>query len=139
MNRLTRRQFLAASVLAGIYGLTPRAKGSESGSLPWRNWSGGQVAHPAGRLQPSSVEQLVEMLKSTKGALRPVGSGHSFTALVPTDGHLVVIDQLSGLVGQDDDKLQATFGAGTRLGDMCAPLDAIGQAMFILPDIDQAG
>lgn len=137
MNRVTRRQFLSASVLAGMYGLSPWSKATGSGSLPWRNWSGGQVAHPAGRLQPSSVDQLVSMLKSTKGQLRPVGSGHSFTALVPTDGYLVVIDQLSGLLARNDEMQQATFGAGSRLGDMGPLLTAIDQAMFILPDIDR--
>jgi FAD-linked oxidoreductase len=56
---------------------------------------------------------------------------------VPTDGHLIVIDQLSGLLGHDAATLRATFGAGTRLGDMGDPLAAIGQSMFNLPDIDR--
>lgn len=137
MSGISRRRFLAGSVLAGLMGWTPLTRARASTSLPWRNWSGGQVAYPAGRLSPSNLDELVSMVKATSGTLRPVGSGHSFSALVPTDGHLVVIDQLAGLLDHDDEALTATLGAGTRLGDIGSPLEAIGQAMFNLPDIDR--
>lgn len=95
------------------------------------------MCHPVGRFAPDSEDSLREFLSSTTGPIRPVGSGHSFTPLVPTDGHLVVIDQLAGLLDHDAANLRATFGAGSRLGDMGAPLAAIGQAMSNLPDIDR--
>ncbi|MEE4284157.1 MAG: D-arabinono-1,4-lactone oxidase, partial [Pseudomonadales bacterium] len=81
--------------------------------------------------------ELMDYLRRTSGEIRPVGSGHSFSALVPTDGHLVVIDQLHGLLNHDAGLMQATFAAGTRLGDIGAPLQRVGQAMLNLPDIDR--
>ncbi len=97
----------------------------------------GLACNPAGRFSPANEAELSEFLSSTQGVLRPVGSGHSFTPLVPTDGHLVVLDQLTGMLADDTGKLQATFAAGTRLGDMGAPLAAVGQSMLNLPDIDR--
>ncbi len=87
--------------------------GSRAGqtSLPWSNWSGGLTCQPAGRFSPESETRLSEYLASTSGAIRPVGSGHSFSPLVPTDGHLIVIDQLAGVLAHDADNLQVTAGA----------------------------
>lgn len=134
---ITRRTFLGSSVLAALYGVSDLGLASPNQSVPWRNWSGGQVAYPRGRFSPANEEELIRFLVSSDEPLRPVGSGHSFTPLVPTDGHILVIDQLSGLLDHDSQALTATFGAGTRLGDMGAPLASIGQAMINLPDIDR--
>jgi FAD-linked oxidoreductase len=56
---------------------------------------------------------------------------------VPTDGHLVVLDRLTGLRSYDAETLQATLGAGIRLSETGPELEAIGQAMYNLPDIDR--
>jgi len=134
---MNRRTLLANSALAGLFALTGSAGHAAGATTPWRNWSGGLVCHPQGRFSPGSEQELSDFLINSRGPVRAVGSGHSFSPLVPTDGHLIVIDQLSGLLSHDADNLQATFAAGTRLGDMGAPLADIGQAMFVLPDIDR--
>jgi FAD-linked oxidoreductase len=128
---------MASSVLGAAFGAVMPGHAAQSAPTPWRNWSGGLVAYPAGRFVPATELELAEFLKSSSGPVRPVGSGHSFTPLVPTDGHLVVIDRLTGMLSHDQNALQATFGAGTRLGDMGAPLAEVGQAMLNLPDIDR--
>ncbi len=56
---------------------------------------------------------------------------------MPTDGHLIVIDRLNGILDYDAETRQATIGAGSRLGDLGDPLAAIGQGMINLPDIDR--
>ena len=138
MRHISRRKFLGNTAILAFMGITrPGYSLSHSTSIPWRNWSGGITANPQGRFSPSSEDQLANFLATTKGPLRPVGSGHSFTALVPTEGHIVVIDQLAGIRDYDSEKLTATIGAGTRLGDIGRPLEAIGQAMYNLPDIDR--
>ena len=94
------------------------------------------MAEPRGRFAPTTEEELVDWLNRTEGPMRPVGAGHSFSALVPTDGYLVVLDKMAGLMAHRDGT-HATFGAGTRLSDVGPALETIGQAPLILPDIDR--
>ena len=140
MRKISRRSFLASSVKAalfsGVGGFAVKG-GAFAESVPWSNWSGGQTCQPAGRYDIGSEDQLSSLLKKTSGAIRPVGSSHSFSPLVPTDGHLIVIDRLSGILGYNSETKQATIGAGSRLGDLGDPLAAIGQGMINLPDIDR--
>ncbi len=137
INKLSRRSFLASSLRAALFGSYALGSNALAQSTPWRNWSGGLSCQPAGRHDITSEAQLSDILASTRGPIRPVGSGHSFSPLVPTDGHLVVIDQLSGILDYDNDSMQATFGAGSRLGDLGEPLYELGQGMMNLPDIDR--
>lgn len=143
MNRFSRRRLLTGALVGGVFGsVAPRIgfaadSTSASTSLPWHNWSGAQSSQPAGRFAPQTEQQLIDFLGRDAGALRPVGSGHSFSGLVPTDGHLVVLDRISGLRGHDPDKLEATLGAGIRLSEIGPVLEEVGQAMFNLPDIDR--
>jgi len=133
---INRRELLAGAALATLFG-AGRSAGSEPTSLPWRNWSGGLLAHPAGRIAPADEAELAAWIRASSGSMRPVGAGHSFTPLVPTDGHLLVLDRISGLISHDPDTLQATFGAGTRLSDLGPALESVGQGPLILPDIDR--
>jgi len=133
---ISRRRWMAGSMLAGLYAAAGPAVAATR-SLPWRNWSGGQIANPVGRFAPRTESELIDWMRTTSGAIRPVGAGHSFTALVPTDGHLIVLDNLTGMRSSDADNLRATFGAGTRLSSIGPALDAVGQAPLILPDIDR--
>ncbi len=145
MSRFSRRQMLAGALFArmagGLFaGVASRiaiAAEAASGSLPWHNWSGGQSSQPAGRFAPETEDQLIEFLGHDSGPLRPVGSGHSFSGLVPTEGHIVVLDRISGLRAHDPATLEATLGAGIRLAEIGPVLEEIGQGMFNLPDIDR--
>ena len=134
---LSRRRFVVSTALAAFGAHSIKGFSEASTTLPWRNWSGALPTYPASRFAPSSEDELVSFLRTTSDAVRPVGAGHSFTPLVPTDGVLVVLDKLSGLLVHDERADQATFGAGTRLGSMGVPLEAVGQGMFNLPDIDR--
>jgi len=134
---ITRRRFLATSLLAAVWSSAPSRALAKSAGTPWRNWSGWQHANPAGRLVPATESELVSLFKSTRGPIRPVGSGHSFTALVPTDGYLMVLDRMNGLISHDPSAMTAEFWAGTRLSDAGPLLDGVGQAMPNLSDIDR--
>lgn len=124
--------------------LAPRLAGAATGApaggarrLPWRNWSGSQQCLPAARVAPASVAELQELVAGAEGVVRAVGAGHSFTALVPTDGTIVSLSRLSGVLSHDPAALQATLWAGSRLGDIGAPLEQAGQALVNMPDIDE--
>ncbi len=134
----TRRTFLqqlmgAAAVMAAPTSLLA----SGSAALPWRNWSGSQVCYPNQRSAPATLGDLQTLLSEAKGIIRPVGSGHSFMPLVPTDDTIVSLSRLSGLVKTDTENQQATVWAGTRLGELGEPLAQQGQALYNMPDIDE--
>lgn len=134
ISRRALIQALVAAAVGAAGGLAPVSLGART--IPWRNWSGSQLCYPASRVAPSSVEALREVIAGSAGTLRPVGAGHSFTALVPTDDTIISLSRLSGIVDADRESLQATLWAGTRLGDLGQPLETIGQALINMPDID---
>ena len=140
-----RRRLMSALVAAAVgsaaappaLGSTGQERKKTGRKLPWRNWSGSQRCVPDARKAPASIAELQELVRSSKGVIRPVGAGHSFTALVPTDGTIVSLARMGGLVSHDPAALQATVKAGTRLGDLGQPLEDIGQALINMPDIDE--
>jgi FAD-linked oxidoreductase len=140
INRRNMLQMLVASAVGGgtfAPGSLAASAPSKSRRLPWRNWSGCQQCTPLARIAPESIQELQTLLSTATGTIRPVGAGHSFAPLVPTDGTIVSMSRLTGMVGHDSDKKQATFRAGSRLGEMGLPLDRIGQALINMPDIEQ--
>lgn len=118
---------------------TPTASEGSRGrrSIPWQNWSGYQKAEPSGRAAPKTEDELAELLKNASKTVRPVGAGHSFTPLVPTDGTILSLRHFHGLKGHDASNMTATFGAGTKLGQIGEPLNGVGQMMGNMPDIDE--
>jgi FAD-linked oxidoreductase len=153
MGKVTRRALIAGGSVIGIGaigagGLAGRnwlrdrepaalATQDAKGHLLWSNWSGIAHSYPEKRGAPKSEEELLSILTRAPAPVRPVGSGHSFTALVPTDGTLVTLDGMAGLVGHDAAKNQATVRGGTRLADLGPALAAVGQEMINLPDINK--
>ena len=103
---------------------------------PWKNWSGNQVCYPQQKYAPTSVEALQEIVNTNKGAIRTVGSGHSFSELVPTDDTLVSIRRLNGLNSVDQNKKTASFLAGTTLSETGPLLAKHQQGLFNMPDVD---
>ena len=146
--RLTRRELLRGALAAGVSGaaLSACSRGNErparsddwlpGQALPWRNWSGIESCVPAQRAVPASERELAALLRDTGGPLRPAGAGHSFSALVPSDGTLVFLDALAGVIESDAASLEAEVWAGTRLSQLGPALAALGQAMPNLPDIE---
>ena len=106
--------------------------------IPWQNWSGYRHCLPAARIAPANTDELASFLKASKGPVRPVGAGHSFTELVPTDGGTILsLRNFEGLLSHDAAAMTATFGAGTKLGQLGELLDPLGQALPNMPDIDE--
>lgn len=115
----------------------PPASQASARRYPWKNWSGSQQCFPAQRLAPKSEAELSELLRQSTGTVRAVGSGHSFSGLVPTDDTLISIRNLNGLIEIDDEHKTATFRAGTLLSETGPLLLANQQALFNMPDVDQ--
>ncbi len=112
---------------------------SSTGST-WQNWAGDQTCVPAEIVRPRDVEELREAVASAAAAGRTVsvpGSGHSFTEAAMTDGSMIRIDALAGMVDADPASGLVKVGAGTVLADLNRALARLGLAMENLGDIDR--
>ena len=114
---------------------TPDFPDAPSGEESWMNWSGAQSATPKQFQSPASEAELSELVRTSAGRIRPRGSGHSFSGLVPSEGTILDVGRLSGLKSYDDITGRATFGAGTVLFQAASQLNDVGRAFPNLPDI----
>ena len=104
----------------------------------WRNWAGNQRA-VADVVRPSSADEVASVLASaaaTDRRVRPIGSGHSFTAIGRPEDVQLVCDGLVGIRSVTDDGL-VTVGSGTTLHRLNAELLRRGWSLTNLGDIDR--
>jgi FAD/FMN-containing dehydrogenase len=103
----------------------------------WRNWSGGVDCEPSRIVAPRTEAALRAILSDCDGPVRVVGSGHSFTPLCATEGTLISLEKLTGVVGTEPVAGTAILWAGTRLSDLGEPLLADGLGLANMGDIDR--
>lgn len=68
--------------------------------------------------------------------VRVAGTGHSFSPLCATDGLLLDLSALSGVLSVDAVRGAATVAAGTRIADLGEPLRAAGVGLPNQGDVD---
>lgn len=105
----------------------------------WSNWSESVACQPAAIRYPASLEEIVaivEECRRERRGLRVVGTGHSFTPLVATDGVMISLDRYSGLERIDIASGTATVRGGTKIKQLGALLSQHGLAQENLGDID---
>ena len=105
----------------------------------WKNWSGYVECAQTPVLAPDSGAQLAQVLADAARDGKPVrvaGAGHSFSPLVASDGVIVSLDKLQGVVDVDASTNVARVHAGTRLYALGAALAQRGLAMENLGDIN---
>jgi FAD/FMN-containing dehydrogenase len=110
----------------------------EKGGL-WRNWVGNQSCISRYKGAPESEAQLAEMVAEADARdlnLRVAGSGHSFTPVVGTNGLLLSLANLRGVIDVDESRHRVTVAAGTRIGDLGRALKARGLSPTNQGDID---
>jgi FAD/FMN-containing dehydrogenase len=115
--------------------LTP---GSESAA--WQNWSGSVACHPVTFAAPTTeaeVAALVSRAARNGQTVRVAGTGHSFVPLCATDGVLLSLDGLQGVVAADPAAGLATVWAGSKIWQLGPLLRARGLAMANMGDIDR--
>ncbi|HEU5268083.1 MAG TPA: FAD-binding protein, partial [Jatrophihabitans sp.] len=83
----------------------------------WTNWAGTvnaevTVAAPA---SVAEVREIVAAAADRGQRVKPIGAGHSFTAIGATDGIQLRLHRLSGIVKADRTNNTVTVLAGTRL------------------------
>ena len=104
----------------------------------WTNWAG-TVTDTAEVLRPRTPADLVEQVCAAVAdgrRVRPVGSGHSFTAIAGAQDLRLSLEHLSGIVSADRDSGRVRVLAGTPLHVLNQALALLGLAMPNLGDID---
>ena len=105
----------------------------------WRNWSQTCESIPEKILYPSSIEEVVSIVKEAskqEKRIRVVGAGHSFTSLVKTNDWLISLDLLSGIEQLDEAGGTVTVLGGTRLFQLGEALGKEGYSQENLGDIN---
>jgi len=105
---------------------------------PWQNWGRCEAATPLHVARPSSVDEVVEVVRFARDnglAVKPVGAGHSFTAIAATTGIQLDIAAVEGVVAVDGNRV--TLAAGTNLHQLPALLEPFGLALANMGDIDR--
>lgn len=105
----------------------------------WQNWSGSVKFNPKHLFTPSTIEEVVSIVKKANienKKIRVVGSCHSFTPLISTTDFLVSLDHLQGIISIDKEKQIAEVWAGTKLERLGQELYQCGFAQENLGDIN---
>lgn len=105
----------------------------------WKNWSGYVECPRTPVVAPDSGAQLARVLAEAARDDKPVrmvGAGHSFSPLVASEGVIVSLDKLQGVIDVDAGTQVARVHAGTRLHALGAALAQRGLAMENLGDIN---
>lgn len=137
MSKWHRRELIkTTAMLTGAMSLMPLRALAQAPKLSWRNWGTNLYAEPASITAPESEQAIADLLAHSSGAVRPIGSGHSWSGLVPTDGTMITLDSLMGVIDHDPDTLQAEVWAGTKLFLFGPMLEQIGQAVMNMSDIN---
>jgi FAD/FMN-containing dehydrogenase len=105
----------------------------------WSNWVGNQSFTPSYAAAPRDEEGVVALVRqaSERGSgVRVAGARHSFTPIVETDGLLLDLSALRGVVETDPVRKRATALSGTLIQDFYEPLWREGLALKNQGDID---
>ena len=101
----------------------------------FRNWARNFGYRPANFVQPTTEEEIVNLVKNSE-KIRLFGSAHSFNAGVVSDATLVSLDKYAGVIEKDLPPNQMAFKGGTRVRDVVRILLENGLAFKALPSHD---
>jgi FAD-linked oxidoreductase len=105
----------------------------------WRNWAGNQSAAGIEVVHPCGTDGIVEAVSAAAAVgrrVRPIGSGHSFTAVGRPEDVQLVLDRHAALVDVGPTGL-VTVQGGMSLHRLNAELAARGWALTNLGDVDR--
>ena len=107
--------------------------------MTWTNWVGNQSFKPASVEAVSSeedVQRIVSRAAEMGTGVSTAGTGHSFTPIVETDGILLDLEKLRGIVSVDTERLRVKAGPKTIIADFGEALWKQGLALSNQGDID---
>jgi FAD-linked oxidoreductase len=105
----------------------------------WRNWAGDQRCAPAAVRAPASIEELSAAIEEAarRGlGVRVAGAGHSFGDIALSDGLMLKLDRLGGVLDVDRSSGLVRVQAGITVRELNRQLAAHGLALENVGDID---
>lgn len=105
----------------------------------WTNWVGNQSFTPRYAAAPTTEDEVTDLVRRAieqRLHVRVSASRHSFTPVVETDGLLLDLSALNGIVDIDQERKRATALAGTPIHGFYEPLWEAGLALANQGDID---
>lgn len=105
----------------------------------WTNWAGNVACRPARIVEPQDEAELRELIGLSVARAEPIriaGSGHSFTPVAASDGLLLSLRHMAGILHVDRQAACAEIAAGTRIADLGAALQSTGLALANQGDVD---
>ncbi|WP_312886896.1 D-arabinono-1,4-lactone oxidase [Actinocrinis puniceicyclus] len=106
----------------------------------WTNWAGNQKSRVRRIATPGSTAEVAQVVREAAGqglAVKPVGTGHSFTPVAVTDGVLVRLEHLARLRSADKASGLVTVEAGMPLWRFNELLAEQGLALTNMGDIQE--
>src|SRR6516162_185172 len=91
----------------------------------WTNWVGNQSFTPGYAAAPRDEQEVAALVRdaSERGTnVRVYGARHSFTPIIQTEGLLLDLSELRGVVQTDRTRKRATALSGTLIRDFYEPL-----------------
>jgi L-gulono-1,4-lactone dehydrogenase len=110
-----------------------------SGPQVWRNWGRTESVTPQRVVRPRDAHEVAAVVTEARASgmtVKPVGSGHSFSAVAVAPGVQLDMTAMRGLVCVDATAGQVTLRAGTTLHQIPELLAPHGLAMPNLGDVD---
>lgn len=107
--------------------------------MTWVNWARDQRCAPAAQAAPASEQEVADEVRRAARAGRPVkavGSGHSFSDIACTDGHLLSLARLDRVLDADPATGLVRVQAGITLRALGERLAEHGLALENQGDID---
>jgi FAD-linked oxidoreductase len=106
----------------------------------WRNWSGDQQCVPAAIEWPATLDELrsaVERATKAGQTVRVAASGHSFTDIACTDGHMLRLERMDRVLDADRESGLVKVEAGIDMRRLSEELDRRDLALENMGDIDK--
>jgi FAD/FMN-containing dehydrogenase len=109
------------------------------GKSNWSNWGGNQTFQPERIIKPPDEASAIAEIRAAIAqgrTIRVAGGGHSFTPIVETNGVLLDLSQLAGVISVEKSARRAEVWGGSTIASLGAPLWAEGLSVANQGDID---
>lgn len=115
------------------------AESAATRKVRWSNWLRNEVFEAQVSIPTSELEvvEIVRRARAQSEEVRVVGSGHSSTPLHRTNGVVLSLDNLRGVVSCDLARSRAVIRAGTKIRELGAPLWSGGLSLTNQGEIDR--